>query len=297
MKIGFVGLGQMGSGIARNLLQAGHELTVYNRTASKSEPLREAGAKVAQSAGETASGSEAVITMLADDNALEEVVFGPGKLLDALDPGAAHISMSTVSVELSRKMAAAHRDRNQDYIAAPVFGRPDAAAAAKLFVVVAGSSPQLDRFRAIFHSVGQKVFEVGEKPEAASLFKITGNFLITNVLEGLSEAFALIRKSGHDPIRFLEVMTGSLFSAPIYQNYGRIVANEEFEPAGFKLPLGLKDNRLVLAAAQEKLVPMPTASLVRDHFLAAIAQGLGEKDWSAIAEVVYKNAGLQKAGA
>lgn len=293
MRVGFIGLGAMGLGMARNLLKAGHEMTVFNRTQAKSEALRPDGAKVAKTAGEAAGHAEVVITMLSDDGALEEVVFGEGNVLDSLAAGAVHVSSSTISVALSRRLEEAHRERKQHYIAAPVFGRPDAAAAAKLFVVAAGEPEVLERLRPLFGSLGQKTFEVGDEPVAANLFKLTGNFLITNMIEGLAEGFALVRKSGYDANKFLEVMTGSLFSAPVYQNYGRILVNEQFDPPGFRLPLGLKDNRLVLAAAQEQAVPMPTASLIRDHFLSAIAQGMGEKDWSAIAKVVYQNSGLE----
>jgi 3-hydroxyisobutyrate dehydrogenase-like beta-hydroxyacid dehydrogenase len=292
MKVGFVGLGNMGSGMARNLIKAGHELVVYNRTRSRAEELQPLGAKVAGSPGEAAAGAEAVITMLADDRAVEAVVFGPGNILESLPAGAVHVSTSTISVALSRRMAAAHREKRQYYVAAPVFGRPEAAAAAKLFIVAAGPAAQIERCQALFGAIGQKTFAAGEDAAGANLIKLTGNFLITTVIESLAESFALVRKSGLDANQFLEILTGSLFSAPIYRTYGGLIAADKFEPAGFKLPLGLKDNRLLLAAAEEAAVPMPMASLVRDRFLAALAQGLGESDWSAIARISAKNAGL-----
>jgi 3-hydroxyisobutyrate dehydrogenase-like beta-hydroxyacid dehydrogenase len=292
MKVGFVGLGQMGSGIAGNVLKAGHTLTVYNRTRSKAEDLRRAGARVAETPGEAASGAEVVITMLADDHAVEGVVFGEGNILESLAAGAIHISVSTISVALSRRLADAHKEKRQRYVATPVFGRPDAAAAAKLFIVAAGDPAAVPKCRELFQVIGQRTFEIGDEAPAANLFKLTGNFMITTVIESLAESFALVRKSGYDANKFLEVMTESLFNAPLYKNYGSIVANEKFTPPGFKLPLGLKDNRLVLAAAEEKQVPMPMATLVGNHFLAALAQGLGESDWSAFAKVTYKNAGL-----
>ena len=292
MKVGFVGLGNMGSGMARNLIKAGHALVVYNRTRSRAEELQPLGAKVAGSPGEAAAGAEAVITMLADDRAVEAVVFGPGNILESLPAGAVHVSTSTISVALSRRMAAAHREKRQYYVAAPVFGRPEAAAAAKLFIVAAGPAAQIERCQALFGAIGQKTFAAGEDAAGANLIKLTGNFLITTVIESLAESFALVRKSGLDANQFLEILTGSLFSAPIYRTYGGLIAADKFEPAGFKLPLGLKDNRLLLAAAEEAAVPMPMASLVRDRFLAALAQGLGESDWSAIARISAKNAGL-----
>ena len=292
MKVGFIGLGNMGSGMARNLIKAGHTVTVYNRTRSRAEELRGVGATVAETPGQAASGAEAVITMLADDRALEDVVFGAGKMLDTLPAGAVHIGMSTISVALSRGLTIAHHDNKQHYVAAPVFGRPEAAAAAKLFVVAAGVAQQVGRCQALFDAMGQKTFIAGEEPAMANVVKLAGNFLLTTIIEGLAEAFAFARKSHVDAAQLLEILTGSLFPVPVYKNYGAMIAAEKFEPAGFKLRLGAKDNRLVLAAAEEAAVPMPMASLVRDHFLAAMAQGMADADWAAIARIVYKNAGL-----
>lgn len=292
MKVGFVGLGSMGSGMARNLIKAGHSLTVYNRTASRAEEFRSFGAKVASSPGEAASGVEAVITMLADDQAVEDVTFKPGGMLDSLPAGSVHISMSTISVALSRRLEAAHRQNQRHYIAAPVFGRPEAAAAAKLFIMAAGPGDQVERCSSLFDAMGHKTFHVSEEASAANVMKLAGNFLLTTVIESLAEAFALTRKFKIDPQQFLEVLTGTLFSAPVYKTYGAMIAADKFEPVGFKLPLGLKDNRLALAAAEDVAVPMPMASIVRDHFLAAMAQGLENSDWAAVARVTFRNAGL-----
>jgi 3-hydroxyisobutyrate dehydrogenase-like beta-hydroxyacid dehydrogenase len=290
MNVGVIGLGSMGGPIARNLIQAGHSVTVYNRTLSRSEPFRALGARIAGTPDEAVAGVEAVITMLADDGAVEGVIFGA--VLQALPAGAIHISMSTISVALSRRLAEAHRAKGQHYVAAPVFGRPEAALAKKLFVVAAGPAAQIDRSRPLLDAVGQKTFAVGDDAPAANMVKLAGNFLITAVIESLAEAFALVRKSGIDTNTFLDILTSSLFTAPIYRTYGSIIAAETFEPAGFKLPLGAKDNRLLLAAAEEAAVPMPMASLVRDRFIAALAQGLGESDWAAIARISYRDAGL-----
>ena len=292
MKVGFIGLGAMGSGMARNLIKAGHNVTVYNRTRSRADELKPDGAIVADTAAQAASGAEAVFTMLADDHALEEITFGAGKLLESLPAGSVHLSASTISVRLSRRLTAAHRERGQHYLAAPVFGRPDAAAAAKLFVVAAGPQFQIERCQPLFSAIGQRTFVAGAEPPMANVVKLAGNFLITTIIEGLAESFALARKSEVDPGQMLEILTGSLFPAPIYKNYGAMVAHEKFEPVGFKLKLGAKDNRLVLSAAEEAGVPMPIASLVRDQFLAAMAQGMAEDDWAAVSKVVYKNAGL-----
>jgi 3-hydroxyisobutyrate dehydrogenase-like beta-hydroxyacid dehydrogenase len=282
----------MGSPIASNLIKAQQALTVYNRTRSRAQELEPLGARIAENPIEAASNAEALITMLADDRAVEEVIFTHGKAIDALPAGAVHISMSTISVALSRRLEAAHSEKGQHYLAATVFGRPDAAAAAKLFVVAAGPPAQIELCQPIFDAIGQKTFIVGENAPAANVVKLAGNFLITTVIEGLAEAFALIRKNGLDPNAFLEVLTVSLFTAPVYRIYGSIIASDKFEPAGFKLPLGFKDNRLLVAAAEESSVPMPMASLIHDRFLAALAQGLGEADWSAIARISYGNAGL-----
>jgi 3-hydroxyisobutyrate dehydrogenase-like beta-hydroxyacid dehydrogenase len=294
MKIGFIGLGNMGSAMARNLTKAGHTLTVYNRTRCRADCLAKEGAAVAETPGHAAAKAEIVITMLADDHALEEVVFSPGGIAGGLPAGGLHVGMSTISVALSRRLAEAHRERKQHYISAPVFGRPEAAAAAKLFVVAAGDQQQIERASALFSVLGQKMFITGKDPELANVVKLTGNFLITTVLEGLAESFALARKSGVEPAKLLEILTGSLFGAPIYQTYGSMIAAGKFEPVGFKLPLGLKDNRLLLEAAEESAVPMPMASLVRDRFIAAIAQGLGDADWSAIALLAMRSAGIEQ---
>jgi len=292
MNIAFIGLGNMGSAMAANLLKAGHTLSVFNRTRTRADALKPLGARVSATPGEAAAGAEVAITMLADDHALESVVSGKGSILESLPPNAIHVSMSTISVALSRRLAAAHAERKQHYVAAPVFGRPEAAAAAKLFIVAAGPAAQIDRCRPLFDAMGQKTFIAGDDASGANLMKLAGNFLITAVIEGLAESFALVRKAGLDANLFHDILTSSLFNAPIYKTYGALINSQKFEPAGFKLPLGLKDNRLLLAAAEENAVAMPMASLIRDRFLAALAQGMGEQDWSAISRISAQNAGL-----
>jgi 3-hydroxyisobutyrate dehydrogenase-like beta-hydroxyacid dehydrogenase len=291
MKAGFVGLGSMGLPMARNLLKAGHEITVYNRSHERAELLRAEGAQLA---GSPADASEAgiVFTMLADDVAVEEVVFGD-RGIAAGAKNALHVSMSTISAAMSRRVAAAHRERGQSYVAAPVFGRPEAAAAAKLTIVAAGESGAVERCHPLLEALGQKVYVLGEQPWQANTLKIGGNFLIGSMLESLGEAFALMRKSDIDPALFLEIVNGNLFRSPVYENYGRAMLGGTFEPAGFKLRLGLKDVRLALAASDETATPMPLASLLRDHFLSGIARGYGEIDWSALAKVIAEDAGLK----
>jgi 3-hydroxyisobutyrate dehydrogenase-like beta-hydroxyacid dehydrogenase len=293
VNVGFAGLGNMGSAMARDLIKAGHSLTVYNRTRGRAEEFRALGAKVADSLTEAASGAEAFITMLADDRAVESVILEPGRAIQALPRQSVHVSMSTISVAFSRRLAGVHQEKGQFYVAAPVFGRPDAAAAGKLYIVAAGPAGQIQRCQSLFEAMGQKTFSLDEEAPMANLVKLTGNFMITTVIESLAESFALVRKSGLDPKKFLNVLTESLFAAPIYRTYGAILASNQFDHAGFKLPLGLKDNHLVMAAAEEVAVPMPMASLVHDRFVAAIAQGLENADWAGIARIAYQNAGLK----
>lgn len=290
MKVGFIGLGRMGAGMAASLLRAGHEVTVYNRTPSKARPLGERGARVAGSVAEAAA-NPVVFTMLSDDAALEAVVFGDGGLLRHLAPGALHVSSSTIGVALSERLARAHADAGRRYVAAPVFGRPEAAAAAKLFVVAAGPADAIAEARPLFDAIGQKTFVVSDRPENANLVKLSGNFLLAAVVESLGEALALVGKAGLDRAEYLEVLTSTLFDVPVYRNYGRLIAERAFEPAGFAAPLGQKDIRLALEAAERLHVPMPLASLLRDRFLTLLARGGERLDWSAIGDLARQDAG------
>ncbi len=292
MDIGFIGLGNMGLPMARNLLKAGSSLRVYNRTRSRAEPLEREGAAIANSPAEASSG-DAVITMLANDEAAEKTVFGEDGVLRGLKKGAAHISMSTITVALSERLARAHAGAQQTYVAAPVFGRPDAAAAAKLFIVPAGDKKTVDSLQSLFDAMGQRTFFLSENAPDANLVKLGGNFLIASMIECLGEAVALVRKYDIDPARFLEIMTETLFAAPVYRTYGALIAEEKYEPAGFKLELGLKDVRSALAAAEAKSVPMPVGSVVRDRFLSVIARGGASLDWSALAKAAAEDAGLK----
>jgi 3-hydroxyisobutyrate dehydrogenase-like beta-hydroxyacid dehydrogenase len=293
MKIAFIGLGNMGSHMARHLLRAGHDITVWNRTLSKADELRAKGAKVGKSAGQAVKDAEAVVTMLADDHAVESAVLHSGGVLDHLPKGAVHISMSTISVALSQKLAEDHGKHGQQYIAAPVFGRPEAAEAGKLFVVAAGDNSAVERCKPLLELLGQRVFVIGDKPEMANVVKLSGNFLIASVIESLGEAIALTRKYGIDPHDYVEFLTNSLFAAPIYKTYGGIIAEEKYQPAGFKLRLGLKDVRLALAAAEAVDAPLPFASMLRDHMLTAIGRGMEDLDWSSTAKLAAENAGLK----
>ncbi|MFZ0959385.1 MAG: NAD(P)-dependent oxidoreductase [Terriglobia bacterium] len=290
--MGFIGLGAMGEPMARNLIRAGHAVKVYNRTRRRAEALVEEGATLAETSA-AACSSGVVATMLADDAALETVVFGAQGVLKGLPRGGVHISHSTISTNLSRRLAEAHRQQEQHFVAAPVFGRPDAAQAARLLVLAAGPPEAVERCRPALEAIGRKLFVIGPEAPAANTVKLAGNFLIASMLESLGEAFALLRKSGVDPMVFLEIMVGSFFQSPVYENYGKIIAGQRYEPAGFKLRLGLKDVRLVMAAAEEAEAPMPIASLIRDNLISGVAQGFGDLDWSAVARVAALKSGLK----
>ena len=290
MKVEFIGLGHMGAGMAANLLKAGHDVTVYNRTRSKVETLVAQGARAAASVSNACRG-DAVLTMLADDGAVESVVFSRSGIIDSLPAGAIHISSSTISVALSERLEAAHAKAGQLFVAAPVIGRPDAAAAGQLFVVAAGASDAVKAAASLFDAIGQKTFVVSETPKAGNLVKLSGNFLIASVIESVGEAMALIGKAGIDRRQYLDILTSTLFDASVYKTYGGLIAEGKFEPAGFAAPLGQKDIRLTLAAAEDLRVPMPLASLLRDRFLTLLAHGGDKLDWSAIGRIAATDAG------
>lgn len=290
MKVGFIGLGSMGLPMAANLLKAGHEVTVYNRTAGKADTLVKQGARHAAHIADACRG-EAVLTMLADDHALESVALGDGGVAASLGQGAIHISLSTVSVAISQKLTKVHAERGQRFVAAPVFGRPEAAAAARLVVTAAGADDAVEACMPLFQAMGQGTFRFGKNPPDANLVKISGNFLISSVIESLAEAFALVGKAGISQQQYLDFLTSTLFAAPIYKTYGSILVSKKFEPAGFAAPLGFKDNRLVLEAAQNLQVPLPLASLVYNRLLALLAKGGDKLDWSAFSLMAAEDAG------
>ncbi len=291
MNLGFIGLGRMGSGMARNLLRAGHRVTVYNRSPEKAQALSGDGAQQAGSPAEAARDAEAVFTMLSDDHALSEVAFAQNGIASALKPGAAHISSSTISTALSRRLAEQHAANKQVYVSAPVFGRPEAAEAKKLIVIPAGDRDAIERYRPLFDAIGRATFVVGTEPSQANLVKLCGNFMIASMLEAFAETFATMEKAGIKRSLFLDVIS-ELFGSPVYKNYGTVVAEQKFEPAGFALKLGFKDVRLAIEAAQELNVPLPLGSLIRDHLISAMAHGQEEWDWSSLALVASRNAGI-----
>lgn len=290
MQVGFVGIGAMGLGMVRNLLKAGHAVTVWNRTPDRAAVLVAEGATLAATPAACAA-AEVVISMLADDASTEAIVLAP-TFLAALRPDTVHVAMATISVALADRLTAAYAAQGHAYLSAPVFGRPPAAAAAQLFIVAAGAPAALARCTPLFAAMGQRTFVVGERPAAANVVKVSGNFMLASMIEAMGEAFALVRKQGLDPDQFLEVLTNTIFPAPVYKIYGGLIASDQYEPPGFTLRLGLKDVRLAQAAADAAMVPMPLAGLLHDQYMTAIARGYGDFDWAGIARLSAEAAGL-----
>jgi 3-hydroxyisobutyrate dehydrogenase-like beta-hydroxyacid dehydrogenase len=290
---GFVGLGAMGLPIASNLIAAGTQLHIYNRTASKVAPLVTLGAVQAATAGASATPGGIVFTILADDHALRSVTEGEDGLAARLAPGGIHVSMSTIAPATARELARYHAERGSIYLASPVFGRPENAEKKQLVVCVSGSAAAKARVRPMHEAIGRAIYDFGEAPDAANVAKLAGNFLIGAAVEAMAEAFTMVEKSGVDRLKVAQMLTQTLFAGPVYQNYGAMVAEKRHLPAGFKLALGLKDFELVLKTGGEARVPMPIASLVRDRLLAALAHGRDEMDWSGLALGVLDDAGIK----
>jgi 3-hydroxyisobutyrate dehydrogenase-like beta-hydroxyacid dehydrogenase len=294
MEIGFIGLGRMGHAIAGNLLRAGHALSVWNRSPAAAQALVAGGARLVGEPAATARG-QVLMSMLADDEAHRRVLLDGG-VFTAAAPGLIYVNLATVSVALARELAARAAAAGVTYLAAPVFGRPEAAQAAKLNIVVAGDAAALTRIESLLLAIGERIWPVGALPENANVVKLAGNFMIASALETMGEAAALVRAHGIKSAEFLEILTSTLFAGPVYQNYGRLIAAQRYQPAGFTVTLGLKDVRLALEAAEGARVPMPFAGVLRDHFLEALAAGGGEQDWSAVAEVSAVHAALSTRG-
>ena len=290
MDVGFIGLGAMGSAMARNLIKAGHTVRVWNRSPEPMQALVTDGAIAAASPAETAD-ADAVFSMLADDAAVRSVV-ADGGLLDAPRPGLVHVGCSTISVALAQEIAQIHAERTVSYISAPVFGRPDAAAAGRLNFVAAGPASALERIRPLLDILGAKIWSMGDEPFKANLVKIAGNLMIASAIEAMAEATALGKAHGVEARAMLDVYLDALFPCRIYTGYAAAIAERRYEPAGFKLKLGFKDVRLALQAGDAANVPLPFGSALRDAFLGAMAGGDGDKDWSALADVALERAGL-----
>jgi 3-hydroxyisobutyrate dehydrogenase-like beta-hydroxyacid dehydrogenase len=290
MDIGFIGLGSMGLPMATKLLEAGHSLTVFNRSASKATPLLSAGATLADVPGEAGKGS-VVFTMVADDVALESATFGDNGILESMPKDAIHVSMSTISVELAKRLTEEHKARGQKFVAAPVMGRPDAAAAGQLRIMAAGDDATLKALQPLFDLLGQQTLAIGPEPYMAAVLKLANNFLLVSMVEAYSQASALVEASGIDPEKYYECVS-SVWASPMLSRYAKLVVDEAFTPGGFKLELALKDIRLALAAGEGAKVPLPLADLAKQHLMLGVSRGHGEKDLAALSLAVKAAMGI-----
>ena len=291
MKVGFIGLGRMGTAIAGRVLNGDHDLIVYNRTRSKADELEKSGATVAESISEACTGREVVITMLADDASLDEVVHNG--ILDSMPKGSIHVPMGTHGVNAMTALDEAHKKAGQVLVATPVLGRPDAAAAGQLGLVPAGPADAVASLAPLFEVIGRRTFAAGTNPAGAASVKLANNMVLGCAIEAMGEGFALTRKHGVDPAVFNEVLTDGLFAAPAYKVYGGIIAKESYDQVGFTTTLGLKDANLMLAAGQAVNVPLPSCNVYRDRLLGAIAHGEGDLDWAVIARDQARSSGIE----
>ena len=290
-RVGVVGLGHMGAAFASNLVADGQLVTVYDRSPDRVLELERRGARPASGLADLAE-CEVVLTSVPDDSALASITERPGGLLDVLPAGAIHLSMSTVSPGLARRLSQEHRILGQRYVAAPVLGNPDMAHARQLFVITAGPEDALAVVHPMLERLGQRVFVVGAAPEAANLLKLAGNVLTATTLEAMGEVLALLRKLGVDPQRAYDVFTGSLFDSKVHRTYGKKILDSRYRPAGMVVPLAMKDLRLALAEAEQAAVPMPVAGVVHDRLVAMMARGWADLDWAALGLLAAFEAGL-----
>lgn len=291
MKITFIGIGHMGEPMVGRLLSSGFSVTIHNRTRERARPLLEKGALWAETPAQSALGCDILATMVADDTALESLL-GPGRILDSLPEGAVHLSFSTISVDYASSLEKRHGARGQGFVSAPVFGRPDAVREGRLRLLCAGKEGPVQKVLPLLNALGPRVFRLGENPATANIVKLSGNFMIASVLETLGETFALAKKSGVDPALFLEIVNDSLFHSPLYETYGRIMAEKRYDTPGFTMDLGLKDINLVLEAANNLRVPLPLGGILRDSFLSGLSHGRQSLDWSAVVLSHYERAGI-----
>ncbi|HEY1877211.1 MAG TPA: NAD(P)-dependent oxidoreductase [Rhizomicrobium sp.] len=289
MKIGFIGLGRMGGHVAANLLKAGHQVTVWNRSPGPVAELVAKGAAAAKSPEEALQG-DAAFSMLSNDQVMRELGLA-GPLLEKAAKGLVHVNLATISVAFAKELSAAHHKAGLAYISSPVFGRPEMAESAQLVLVAGGDAEALKTMQPVFEKIGARTVTM-DAPEKANLFKIAGNFMIASELESIGEAFALLRKGGVDPSLFHDVLSGRLFTGAVFKSYGTMILNRTYQPAGFALTLGLKDVNLARSAAEGLGINMPTADLLKKHYDEAVAWGWQDRDWAAIGEVPAKKAGV-----
>jgi 3-hydroxyisobutyrate dehydrogenase-like beta-hydroxyacid dehydrogenase len=294
LKVGFLGLGRMGQGMSKRILEAGHDVVVYDVIPAATKTLGDAGATVAPSVGEACQGRDIVITMLAEDYVVKEVVLGKGGVRDSLPAGSIHLAMGTYSIPTVRMIDEEHSKAKQVLVAAPVLGRPDLAATGQLGIVAAGPEPALAKCEALFQVMGRRTFQAGSKPEHANAIKLANNFVLGCAIESMAEGFSFVRKFGVVPQVFYDVMTEGLFAAPAYKVYGKIMVDESYDKVGFTTLLGLKDFNLIMEAADLARVPLPSGNAFRDRLLGAVAHGEGEKDWAVVAREQGRASGLDK---
>lgn len=290
LNIGFIGLGNMGKAMAANLSKAGHRLCVWNRSPGPVEELVALGATAAKSPPD-AVNRDIVISMLADDKALRETLLDSGALGGGTG-GTIHANMATVSIPFAKELTRAHTERGIEYVSAPVLGRTEVAAAGKLNILAAGPPAALARLQPVFDLIGQKTWLFGKEPFRANVVKISANFMIACTIETIAETVAMAKKHGISANDLLDMLTNTLFAAPVYRTYGTLIAEQKYEPAAFRLALGLKDVQLALSAGEEVSSPMPFASILRDNMIDAIAHGDADKDWVALAKVALRRSGL-----
>jgi 3-hydroxyisobutyrate dehydrogenase-like beta-hydroxyacid dehydrogenase len=293
MKAGFIGLGRMGQAMARRLLDGGHDLGIYNRTAEKLKPLIGLGAKALDSIKAAATYGEAVFTMLADDDAVMEVAIKPAGLVESLPRGGIHICAGTHSVACIAELKERHGKAGQILLATPMLGRPEIVLSGQAGMVLAGAKPSLDRCRPLFAAIARRTFDGGPNAVAAAAIKIANNFVLGCAIEAMGEGFALVRKYDVTPDVFLDVMTDGLFACSAYKVYGKIIAEQRYQPAGQRAVLGLKDANLALAAGEAVGVPLPSGNVWRDRLVGALAHGEGEHDWAVMAKDQARVSGLE----
>ena len=291
MKVGFIGLGRMGQGMGQRLLGGGHDLLVFNRTPAKAADLEKAGATVAATVAAVCKDRDVVITMVVDDAALNEVTLVHG-IRESMANGGIHVAMGTHSAATIQALAIAHAEAGQTLVAAPVLGRPDAAATGQLVIVAGGPADAIKRCEPVFQVLGRKTAEAGPKPESAIAIKLANNFVLACAIEAMAEGFSLVRKYGVQPQVFYDVITEGLFAAPAYKVYGKLIVDQAYDKPGFTAVLGLKDVKLALAAGELAKVPLPSGSVVRDRLIGAIAHGDSDKDWSVLAREQGRACGL-----
>jgi 3-hydroxyisobutyrate dehydrogenase-like beta-hydroxyacid dehydrogenase len=292
MKVGFIGLGRMGQAMARRLLDGGHDIGAYNRTAARGKPLIDAGAKPLDSIKAAANYGDAVFTMLADDAAVLDVVSQPGGLLASLPKGGIHVCAGTHSVAAITKLKALHGEAGQVLIATPMLGRPEVVSSGQAGMVLGGAKEAVDRCRPLFKAIARRTFEAGADPVAAAAIKIANNFVLGCAIEAMGEGFALTRKYDVVPDVFLDVMTDGLFACSAYKIYGKLIAEERYQPAGQRAILGLKDANLALEAGGAVGVPLPSGNVWRDRLVGAVAHGEAEYDWAVMAKDQARASGL-----